>query len=83
VRSIHVNRSTYSPHGITTQKTNIDSVKLRFLTYGPRTPGGPRLLKKLNNFSQQINKVENVKKQKMKLKFLKRSVKVKEFEIGG
>jgi uncharacterized C2H2 Zn-finger protein len=56
----------------------------RFLTCGPRTPGGPRLFRKLNNFSQQINKVYiYVKKQNLKLKILKRSVKVKEFEIGG
>jgi hypothetical protein len=55
----------------------------RFLSCGPRTPGGPRLFRKLNNFSQQINKVYIRKKQNLKFKILKRSVKVKEFEIGG
>jgi hypothetical protein len=34
-----------------------NTVEQRFLTCGPRTPGGPRLFRKLNNFSQQINKV--------------------------
>jgi hypothetical protein len=53
----------------------------RLLTCGPRTPGGPRLFRKLNIFSQQINK--DAKKQNLKLQILKRSVKVKEFEIGG
>jgi hypothetical protein len=53
------------------------------LTCGLQTPRGPRLLRKLNNFSQQIYKVYICKKQNLKLKILKRSVKVKEFEIGG
>jgi hypothetical protein len=43
---------------------------------------GLRLFRKLNNFSQQINKVFR-KKQNLKLEILKCSVKVKEFEIGG
>jgi uncharacterized C2H2 Zn-finger protein len=59
----------------------------RILTCGPRTPGGPRLFRALNNFSQQINKayiyIYVKKKQNLKLEILKRSVKVKEFEIGG
>jgi hypothetical protein len=62
------------------------SLTQRFLTFGPRTPGGPRrlirgprLFRKLNNFSQQIYKVFFVKKQNLKLKVLKRSVKVMEF----
>jgi hypothetical protein len=59
----------------------------RFLACGPRTLGGPRLFRKLNNFSQQIKKwyfyIHTQKKQNLKLKILKRSVKVKEFEIGG
>jgi hypothetical protein len=45
----------------------------RLLACGPRTPGDPRLIRKLNNFSQQINKVFYVKKQNLKLKILKRS----------
>jgi hypothetical protein len=45
---------------------------------------GPQLFRKLNNFSQQINKVYIcAKKQNLKMKILKRFVKVKEFEIGG
>jgi hypothetical protein len=32
------------------------SLVQRLLTCGPRTPGGPRLFRKLNNFPQQINK---------------------------
>jgi hypothetical protein len=40
--------------------------------------GGPRLFRKLNNFSQQT---DNVKKAKSEI--LKRSVKAKEIEIGG
>jgi hypothetical protein len=46
----------------------------RFLNCGPRTPGvrdaysgGPRLFRKLNNFSQQINKVYLFKKAKSKI----------------
>jgi hypothetical protein len=38
--------------------------QMRFLTCGPRTPGGPRLFRKLNNLSQQINKVHVRKKAK-------------------
>jgi hypothetical protein len=41
------------------------------------------MFRKLNNFSQQISKVYIRKKAKSELKILKRSVKVKEFEIGG
>jgi hypothetical protein len=55
----------------------------RFLTCGPRTPGGSRLFRKLNHFSQQIKKYVYVKKQNLKLTIFKRSVKVKESEIGG
>jgi hypothetical protein len=63
----------------------------RFITCGPRTPWGTRrllmgpwLFKKLNNFSQHINKEYIRKKnQNLKLKILKRSVKMKEFEIRG
>jgi hypothetical protein len=36
----------------------------RFFTCGPRTRGGPRLFRKLNTFSQQINKVYIRKKAK-------------------
>jgi uncharacterized C2H2 Zn-finger protein len=43
--------------------------------------GSPRLFRKLNDFSQQINKVHVYKKQNLKLKILKRSVKEKEFDI--
>jgi hypothetical protein len=39
----------------------------RFLTCGPRTPGGPRLFKKFNNSSQQINKVHIRKKAKSEI----------------
>jgi hypothetical protein len=42
------------------------SVEQRFLTRGPRTPGGPRLFRKLNNFSQQINKLY-IRKKKIKI----------------
>jgi hypothetical protein len=33
----------------------------RFLACGQRTPGGPRLFTKLNNFSQPINEVSRKK----------------------
>jgi hypothetical protein len=43
----------------------MSTLEQQFLTYGPQTPGvhdaysgGPRLFMKLNNFSQQINKVK-------------------------
>jgi hypothetical protein len=62
---------------------NFNALYQRFLTCGPRTPGGPRLLWKLNNLSQQIDKACFEKNQNLKLKILKRPVKVKEFEIGG
>jgi hypothetical protein len=42
-----------------------------FLTCGPRTPGGPRLFRKLNNFSQQINKVYVRKKAKSEIENFK------------
>jgi hypothetical protein len=34
-----------------------DYLEQRFLTCGPRTPGGPRLFRKVNSFTQQIKKV--------------------------
>jgi hypothetical protein len=42
-----------------------------FLTCGPRTPGGPRLFRKLNNFSQQINRVYVRKKAKSEIENVK------------
>jgi hypothetical protein len=39
------------------EELNLCSLRQRFVTCGPRTPGGPKLFRKLNNFSQQINKV--------------------------
>jgi hypothetical protein len=40
-------------------------VDQRLLTCGSLTPGGPRLFRKLNNFSQQINEVYTSKKSKI------------------
>jgi hypothetical protein len=55
------------------------ALEQRFLTCGPRTPGGPRLFRKLNNFSQQFNKAYIREKSKSEIENFKRSVKVKEF----
>jgi hypothetical protein len=43
---------------------------------------GPRLFRKLNDFSQQISKVYIRKKAKSEIENFKRYVKVKEFEIN-
>jgi hypothetical protein len=48
-----------------------NTVVKRFLTCGPRTPGGPRLFRKLNNFSQQISKVYIRKKSKSEIENFK------------
>jgi hypothetical protein len=48
----------------------------RFLTCGPRTPEGPRLFRKLNNFSQQINEVYILKKAKSEIENLKTLCKI-------
>jgi hypothetical protein len=46
---------------------NNEHIRIAVLTCGQRTPGGPRLFRKLNNFSQQINKVYIRKKAKSEI----------------
>jgi hypothetical protein len=66
--------SSYVRYGV------LNNLKQRFLTCGPRTPGGPRrlpgcprLFRKLNNFSQQINKGKKAKSEIENFKMLCKS----------
>jgi hypothetical protein len=45
--------------------------------------GSPRLFRKLNNFSQQINTVHTRKKAKSEIENFKTLCRMKEFKIGG
>jgi hypothetical protein len=55
----------------TFRKTTIISLTQRFLACGPRTPGGPRLFRKLNNFSRRLMKYFYVKKAKSEIENFK------------